>query len=265
MIVIDGKKIAQRTIEELKTHPKPIKKLAAVLVGESPASISFLKQKERVAQELGVEFQLYKLPENIEQEDLESKIESIGNNERVGGMILQLPLPAQFNRERVLAKINPAKDIDALTPAAPVEPLPVGVVKDILLSVIASERGNLEEYLKDKVVAVVGRGILVGKPIAEWLKGKCRAVLVLYSGSNLAELNKADLIISAAGKAGLINPRSLKNSAAVIDFGFDMKDGKISGDLATENLESLSFYTPTPGGTGPILVAKLFENFYKLL
>jgi len=269
MAAINGRDIAGKIISDLKIRPIPGKKLAAIFVGESPASESFLRQKEKVAKELGIEFQIYQLPESMDQEDLEDKVERIGKSEKIGGMIIQLPLPDKFNRERILARINPAKDIDALTPGSPVEPLPVGVIKEIISSIIANEPGELAEYLKNKSVAVVGRGILVGKPIAEWLKGKCREIKVFFSGSDLSELKNYDLVMTGVGKAGLIKPEALKFGAGVIDFGFDMKGGKISGDLDTTRLTAnnsrLSFYTPTPGGTGPILVAELFKNFYRLI
>lgn len=260
MIVIDGKKIAAEILEPLKYQPKPEKKLVAVLVGDDSSSISFLKQKEKMAKELGIEFKLYTFTGDVDQEDLEEKIEEIGKDERVGGIIIQLPLPPRFNRERIIARINPKKDIDAITPNVLVESLPVAVLKAILSSVGYD--------INDKVVAVVGRGILIGKPVAEWIKGKCREVLVFSSASNLADLKIADLVITGVGKAGLIKPEMLKSGVGVIDFGFDTKDGKISGDLDIKSLvtshSSLSFYTPTPGGTGPILVAELFRNFYLL-
>ena len=113
----------------------------------------------------------------------------------------------------------------------------------------------------------MGLGALVGRPIALWLMGKCAHLDLLDKGSDLDVLTNADFVICGVGEAGLIKPANLKEGAGVIDFGYYyFKDGKLSGDLDTTSpdLERLSFYTPTPGGTGPILVAKLMENFYKL-
>lgn len=256
-ILIDGKKIARKVIESLKKFPNPNKKLAAVLVGENPASISFLKQKEKISKELGIEFRLYKFPVEIEEKDLIEEIKKLNRDEAVGGILIQLPLPAKFNRETIIATLDPKKDIDALLPGSSVLPLAVEVVKDIL--------EELHYPPENKIVGVVGRGFLVGKPIAEWLSGKCREVIIFHTKTDLSRIKDCDLVICGAGKAGLIKPEMLKSGAGVIDFGFSAVNGKISGDFDSSNLSSsLSFYTPTPGGTGPILVAELFKNFYRL-
>ena len=142
---------------------------------------------------------------------------------------------------------------------------------------------DANDFLKNKIVAVVGRGFLVGKPIAEWLNGKCGKLIVLNSKSNLRDLQEADLVITGVGKAGLIKPTMLKPGAGVIDFGYDVKKirhekgemgKKIFGDFDSSSLVpnlspllshlSFSFYTPTLGGPDPILVAEIFKNFYKL-
>jgi methylenetetrahydrofolate dehydrogenase (NADP+)/methenyltetrahydrofolate cyclohydrolase len=257
--IINGKEIAQEIIDELRKFPKPQKKLAAVFVGENPASASFLRQKNKIADELGIQFELFKFPDEISEDELIKNVKKIGDDPMIGGMIVQLPLPEKFNRDKVLKAINPDKDIDALV-TKKVAALPVGVVKDIL------EKINYDP--KDKTVAVVGRGILIGKPIAEWLLGKCREVIVLHRGSDFGELKRADLVISGVGRAGLVKPGMLKPGAGVIDFGYDLIDGKIRGDFDVRQIENwklkISFYTPTPGGTGPILVAELFRNFYTL-
>ncbi len=257
MFKIDGKKIAQEIIDELKTKPKPNKILAAVLVGDNPASFSFVKQKKRVADELGIEFKLYDLSSEISQGDLEEQIERLSNDERVGGIIAQLPLPKKFGRDSVLAKINPKKDVDNLTGEAGVEPPAVGVVKDILKKVGWD--------LDNKTVAVVGsKGFLVGQPVVrrlEHLQITGKNFNLKTSDIETKDLKgflaDADLIISGVGKKDLINPEWLRKGAGVIDFGYPP-------DLAGGDYKRLSFYTPTPGGTGPIIVAELFNNFYLL-
>jgi 5,10-methylene-tetrahydrofolate dehydrogenase/methenyl tetrahydrofolate cyclohydrolase len=109
-------------------------------------------------------------------------------------------------------------------------------------------------------------GFLVGKPISDWLNGKCKEIYLLDVGSDLGILKNADLVILGVGKTGLVKPEMLKENAFVIDFGYSMEDGKICGDFEPPSGHSPSAisYTPTPGGTGPILVAQLFENFYRL-
>ncbi len=257
-MVIDGKALARKIIEQLKKLPKPGKALAAVFVGNDPASESFLKQKRKIAEELGVEFRLIPFAASVTEEQLIKEIRLLGENQEIGGILVQLPLPEKMDRDRVLAAIDPKKDVDALTPAAPVSALAVEVVKDILEETHYDAAG--------KIIGVVGRGILIGRPVAEYFSGKCREVIIFHTKTDLSRIKECDLVISGAGKAGLITPHILKPGAGFIDFGFAMKEGKISGDLDLSDpaVNALGFYTPTPGGTGPMLVAEIFKNFYKL-
>jgi len=264
---ISGKEIAERIIERLKSQSKPQKTLAAILVGDNPSSISFLRQKQKIAEELGVNFEIHKFDESISESDLVKKVKEMGESENIGGVIIQLPLPKNFNRENILNAIPKEKDVDALN-GAPVLPPAVEVAREIL--------ETINYKLETGKIAVVGLGFLVGRPISEWLKGnpstglraRCAELYLLDIGDSLDVLKNADLVITGVGKAGLIKPEMLRNGAVIIDFGYDSVNGKISGDFDINNLkaneaEGLT-YTPTPGGTGPILVAKLFENFYKL-
>jgi len=288
VLLVRGKQIAQEIIEELKRKPKLNKFLAAVLVGNNPASVSFLKQKEKVAKELGVDFRLYKFPADIKQDPLRKEVLKIAQHRTCGGIIVQLPLPEHLNKHYVLNVIPREKDVDVLSERAlgafytgrnPVLPPAVSTVQTVLqnskfsrhLSIKSSEGGippKAGQFSISKAV-VVGRGFLVGKPIATWLTDKVSELYVLGSKSDLGVLKQADLVISGVGKAGLIKPEMLKQGAGVIDFGYDTVNGKISGDfdvsqLANQPTSKLSFYTPTPGGTGPILVAELFSNFFIL-
>lgn len=277
---IPGKEIAGKIISQLKSRPVPKKILAAVLVGDDPGSISFLKQKQKTAKELGVDFRLYKFGAELKNDDLRKEMGKLAKLSRVGGIIVQLPLPAHINRRYVLNAIPIEKDVDVLSEKAqrafaesknPVLPPSVGVVNEILTI--------YDLQLTTSRVAVVGLGFLVGKPISEWLKDKTKELYLLDIGSDFSILKNADLVITGVGKPGLIKPEMLKENAGVIDFGYgvETKDQeqetsnskKIHGDFDTAHynittLKHLSFYTPTPGGTGPILVAKLMENFYKL-
>jgi methylenetetrahydrofolate dehydrogenase (NADP+)/methenyltetrahydrofolate cyclohydrolase len=276
MTQINGADIARKIIDELKLKPIPKKILAVVLVGQNPASLSFIKQKEKLAKELAVDFRVYKFPENISADDLRQEVGKISQQKPVGGVIVQLPLPKQINAQYVLNAIPREKDIDVLGERALgafyagrslVLPPSVGVVEEILKSI---------KYQVSSIkVAVVGLGFLIGKPIANWLMGKCPEIYLLDIGSDFEILKQVDLVITGVGKAGLIKPEMLKDSATVIDFGYDTKESQsanrkaqIKGDFDSERLaisdSRLAFYTPTPGGTGPILVAKLFENFYGL-
>jgi methylenetetrahydrofolate dehydrogenase (NADP+)/methenyltetrahydrofolate cyclohydrolase len=298
-MIIDGKKIAQEIIERLKAMPRPEKIFAAILVGENPVSESFLRQKEKTAKELGIDFRVYKFPETIKNDDLRKEVGKIANLKKVGGVIVQLPLPEHLNKHYILNAIPREKDVDVLGERAlgafyngrsVVLPAAVGTVEEILkatqkirihpLLPKATPRRvndpNKSEILFDKI-AVVGAGFLIGKPITVWLMNqKVKELAIFEKGSDLSELKNFDLVISGVGQAGLIKPAMLKPGAGVIDFGYtiiEMSNEQgvmsktISGDFDSSlisHLSSLFFYTPTPNGTGPILVAKIFENFYRL-
>ena len=274
MQIIDGKQIAGEILERLKTLPKPGKFLAGVLVeatrstdstgspqassGQESASASFLKRKEKTAKELGIDFRLYRFPVDITNDALREEVGKIAAHKTCGAVIVQLPLPEQINRHYILNAIPREKDVDVLGERAlgafytgrnPVLPPPAGVVKAII------------ENLR---VVVVGRGLLVGRPVALWLMGQVRELIVLGRNADLSILKEADLVISGVGKAGIIKPDMLKPEAGVIDFGYDSGRGDFDSQLLAASSQQPTFYTPTPGGTGPILVAKLMENFYVL-
>ncbi|MBI1838981.1 MAG: bifunctional 5,10-methylenetetrahydrofolate dehydrogenase/5,10-methenyltetrahydrofolate cyclohydrolase [Candidatus Colwellbacteria bacterium] len=264
-----GKEISKDIVKKLKSFPVPNKILAAVLIGNDPTSISFLAEKEKIAKELGVDFRVYDFPEDSSNDDLRKKIGKLARQGSVGGVIVQLPLPEGVNKYYVVSAIPREKDVDVLGERAlgafyndrnPVLPPAIEVVKELV------QRTSFK--LESAKVAVIGLGALVGKPISVWLIGKCAELYLLGRGSDLKVIQKADLVISGVGKAGIVNAGMMKAGAGIIDFGYYyFPDGGLSGDFAagdSEEMNKLSFYTPTPGGTGPILVAKLFENFFTL-
>ncbi|MFA4872115.1 MAG: tetrahydrofolate dehydrogenase/cyclohydrolase catalytic domain-containing protein, partial [Patescibacteria group bacterium] len=270
------------------------------------ASLSFLKQKEKVAKELGIDFRIYE-PEHtkycvlgrahtsqcmcsgFQNDSLRKFVLKIANLKKVGGVIVQLPLPEHLNKHYILNVIPREKDIDVLGERALgafyngrniVLPPAVEVVKEII--------ENCKLKIENLRIAVVGAGFLIGKPIAVWLMNqKVKELTIFEKGSlpaqagDLTELKDYDLIISGTGVAGLIKLEMLKQGAGIIDFGYSMGKElgimnnelgiKIRGDLDVSDIQNSKFkiqnsgfYTPTPGGTGPILVAKIFENFYNL-
>lgn len=255
MMTIDGKRIAVEVVERLKTRPAPEKFLVALMVSNDPASASFVNQKEKVAKELGVDFRVARYAFDITERELVAAVRKYADDEKCGGVILQLPLPAHLDRAQVIAAIPPEKDVDALRGEGVVLPPAVGVVQEILQT-------TNHELPVDKV-AVVGIGFLVGQPIAQWLKGKAKELVTLDIDDDLRKIKNADVVVLGAGKAGLVTSAMVKDNALVIDFGYSMESGKLKGDFNPEGAEHIT-YTPTPGGTGPILVAKLFENFYQL-
>lgn len=269
MRIIDGKAIAAEVLGRLKAKPVPKKFLGAVLVGDDKGSVSFLKQKEKTAKELGIDFRLYRFPATIKNDELRSEVGKIAGHKTCGGVIVQLPLPEQLNWYYILNAIPKEKDVDVLSERTLgafyagrglVLPPAVGTVDEIM----RYEKLDIENF----AVAVVGLGLLVGRPVVNWIMRRAKETILLRSVSDLGLLKHADIVITGVGKAGLIEPAMLKDGAGVIDFGYGTKDGKYSGDFDVHGTEigdpRSAFYTPTPGGTGPILVAKLFENFYEL-
>jgi methylenetetrahydrofolate dehydrogenase (NADP+)/methenyltetrahydrofolate cyclohydrolase len=268
-MVIDGKSIANEIVGRLRRLPKPARFFGAVLVGDDPPSLNFLKQKEKVAQELGIEFRLYELPLDVTTDKLREEIGRLAKPKHCGGFIVQLPLPENVNRHYVLNAIPKEKDVDFLSEAA------LGAFYTGRSKVIPPSAGTVEEILKlehrnlrDLTVVMVGAGFLIGKPVGFWLQNRVAELIVLDSGVKdlHAKLGEADIVISGVGQPGLFGAESLKNGAIVIDFGFSHgQGGKIAGDFNPTDAEERGIhYTKTPGGTGPILVAKLFENFYAL-
>jgi methylenetetrahydrofolate dehydrogenase (NADP+)/methenyltetrahydrofolate cyclohydrolase len=260
--------MAAEIVERLKGKPRPEKFFGAVLVGDDAASLNFLKQKEKVAKELGIEFRLYQLPVGITTDGLRAEIGRLAAPATCGGFIIQLPLPEAINRYYALNAIPKAKDVDCLTEAALgafyterglIAPPAVATVQEIL----KRERRTLREL---KVV-MVGAGFLIGKPVGFWLQNRVAELVVLDATvKNIHEkLADADIVISGAGHANLFGAQHLKDGAVVIDFGFNRVDGRNVGDFDPAGADEKNIdYTKTPGGTGPVLVAKLFENFYLL-
>ncbi|MEK7093745.1 MAG: bifunctional 5,10-methylenetetrahydrofolate dehydrogenase/5,10-methenyltetrahydrofolate cyclohydrolase [Patescibacteria group bacterium] len=268
MSIVNGTEIAKEILERLKKEPQPKKFLAAILVGDDPASTSFIRQKEKVGKELGVDFRLHTFPADIAEEKLKEEILKITSDENCGAVLVQLPLPSHIDRQHILNCVPKEKDVDVLGKEASemffrgensIHPPAVAVVEEII--------DRLKLDVESLSVAVIGVGLLVGKPISLYFESKVKKLDVFHrsSGDVKTQLKDFNLIISGAGTAQLFSAKNLGSQAVVIDFGYGDVDGKMAGDFdpAGAEVSSVSF-TPTPGGTGPILVAKLYQNFYKL-
>ncbi len=260
--ILDGKKIANEILNELKEEALkllPIR-LAVVLVGSDPASISFVKQKQRAAKKIGVGFKLYRFNENISEQKLIEKIKKIIKIKDNTGIIVQLPLPKHIKQQKILNIIPAKKDVDALSvDNSFVEPPTAsGIIR------------MLNEYsikIKGRKVVIIGRGKLVGKPLAKIIK-KAGADLMICDirTKNLKPYTlKADILISATGCPYLIKEDMVKNKAIVIDAGFAKINNKITGDVDFKNVRKKAKYiTPVPGGVGPMTVAMLMNNLIRL-
>ncbi len=268
-MIIDGRAIARDIINRLKREASPKKFLALVVVGGNAETESFVREKEKTAKALGIDLRKYSFPLEITQDELRREVLKIAQHKTCGGTVVQLPLPGQINAQYVLNAVPREKDVDVLGERAlgafyagrnTVNPPAVETIKEIL-KVVGKEN------LGEAHAVIVGAGILVGKPTSVWMQKKAATLSVL--DKNTADktlfLKDADLIISGVGVAGIVDADKLKDSALVIDFGYDATSGKLRGDLTPPEKETGITYTPTPGGTGPILVAKLFENFFRLV
>lgn len=271
-IILDGKMLRDKIFESLKAkldkmQQKPT--LAVILVGENPASQIYVRNKKKTAEKLGINSLSIEYPSDISEEELLNKIKELNSDEKVTAILVQLPLPAHINKNRIIDAILPQKDVDGLTPYnlgklfSGEEPYVYPCTpKGILLL--------LDEYnikLEGKKIVVVGRSNLVGKPVAQMLLKRNATVTMCHSHTkNLSEITKtADIIVSAVGKK-VIGEKMLKSDCVVIDVGiFRDENGKISGDVDFENVSKTAAYiSPVPGGVGPMTIASLMLNTVEL-
>lgn len=268
MTELSGQKIAEAIIGRLKEQVSPQKYLAIVVVAPDATTESFVRQKKKVAEELGVDFRLYKFPEDSTQDGLRQEVRKIAEHSTCGGVIVQLPLPAHINRHYVMNVIPREKDVDVLGERA-LGALYAGrntVLPPAVETVLAITE-SLKIKFDETTMAIIGAGLLIGKPISLWASSQVKELAIFQKSTSdiKNKLKNYDLIVSGAGSPHLFSAEDCAPGAVVIDFGYGKKDGELAGDFNPEGHEAIpGVYTPTPGGTGPILVAKLFENFYRL-
>lgn len=249
--ILDGKKLSEKILEDLRIKIKKSGKklkLAAILVGEDKDSKIFLRQKERACQKVGIDFQLFKFSASIGQEVLEKEVGKIARQENQG-IIIQLPLPGHIKTQEVLNLIPAEKDVDALSGKI----LPEKILAPVLGGVLELFK-EYEINIKGKNVVVVGRGLLVGKPVSEWMKKNGVRVSVIDKKTrNISEITKkADILISGVGKQKLIKGDMIKEGTAVVD---------VAGDVDFKTVEPrASYIAPIPGGVGPMTVVTVIKN-----
>ena len=278
-IIIDGKEIARKKREEAASGAAELKSrgitpcLAVVLVGEDPASVSYITGKEKALNEAGMESRDIRLPDYTGEEVLLTLVKELNNDASVHGILVQLPLPRHIDENSVIAAINPAKDVDGFHPVSAGKLIlgcpcffpctPHGVV--VLLREINIPTAGAH-------VVIVGRSNIVGKPLANLLLRReiNATVTVCHTGSGDLDryTREADILIAAAGRPRLITADMVKNGAVVIDVGVNRvqdsgakKGYRLVGDVDFENVkEKASYITPVPGGVGPLTVAMLLHN-----
>jgi len=269
--LIDGKKVAADIRAQLKTEIEELKSkgihpgLAVVLVGENPASKKYVASKEKACTEIGIASFAHKIPETATQAELVKILDELNNDPKVHGILVQLPLPKGLNEKEIMNMISPAKDVDGFGPEALgklvldetgfVPCTPHGAIKML-------EAYNIDP--KGKHAVVVGRSVIVGKPLALLLLRKHATVTIAHSRTpDLKDVClKADILCVAVGKAKMITGDMVKEGAAIIDIGINVTpEGKIVGDVDFEAAkERASYITPVPGGAGPMTIAMLMYN-----
>ena len=287
MILLDGKKTSEEIknelaieVEKLKKEGKKVPHLAAIIVGNNGASITYVNAKVKACEKVGFGSSLIQLPEETTQADLLRKIKELNNDDEVDGFIVQLPLPDHIDEEIVLNAVSPLKDVDGFHPAN------FGKVALGLRSVIPATPNGILELLErynvetsGKHCVVVGRSHIVGLPMSILMgqnryPGNCTVTLTHSKTKNLAEITKtADILIVALGRPEFITGDMVKEGVTVVDVGItrvpdaSKKSGfRLLGDVHFESVAPKSeFITPVPGGVGPMTIASLMQNTLKAL
>ena len=284
MKILDGKKTAQeikneiaKEVAEMIDKGLPAPHLAAVLVGNDPASQTYVRNKERAAQSVGITSSTYTLPENATEKELLELIDFLNKDEQVSGFIVQLPLPKHIDEQKILMAVNPAKDVDGFHPVnvgrmvlglpAYISATPLGIVELLKRNDIQTE---------GKHVAVLGRSNIVGRPVSILLSQKSpygnATVTLCHSRTGNLEsfVRQADIIIAAIGVPEFVKADMIKSGAVVIDVGIHRVDAdnekgyKLTGDVDFKEVAKVaSAITPVPGGVGPMTIAALLMNTLK--
>ncbi len=271
MILLDGKVVKKEVLEQIKKELVNIERplgLAVIQVGEDEASKVYVRQKAKMAEELGFNFQHIQLPENVEETELLRKIDELNEDDTVDGILVQMPIPKHLNPSVIQNRINYLKDVDGLTD------LNAGCLvhnKESLVPCTPQGIIELLQYynieLKGKNVTIIGRSDLVGKPLASLMTNNDATVTLCHSKTKNLNLytKHADILIVAVGKAKLIKEDQIKKGAVIVDVGINrQEDGSLCGDVDFEQVkDKASYITPVPGGVGQMTVACLAKNTYK--
>ncbi|MDR2789588.1 MAG: bifunctional methylenetetrahydrofolate dehydrogenase/methenyltetrahydrofolate cyclohydrolase FolD [Campylobacteraceae bacterium] len=274
MTLLDGKTLSNAIQDEIKKETDALRKknitagLAVILVGDNPASQSYVKMKEKACDKAGIYSILHKMPSSISEDKILEIISMMNQNSNIDGILVQLPLPKHVNQTKIIEAIDPAKDVDGFHPFN-VGRLAAGLDGFVPCTPLGVMR-LLEHYgigVKGLNACVVGASNIVGKPMMNLLLNAFATVDIchIYTKDLASHTKKADLLIVGVGKAGLITKEMIKECAIVIDIGINhLENGKLVGDVDFENAASkCSFITPVPGGVGPMTIAMLLENTIK--
>lgn len=269
--IIDGKAVSAKVKERVRKEAEVLKQkgieigLAVVIVGDNPASRVYVNNKKKACAEVGFTSYEYALPEETTEAELLELVEKLNNDDRVNGILVQLPLPKQINENAVINAIRPDKDVDAFHPEN------VGHIMIGDFSFLPCTPAGVMELIAEtgvdvcgKNCVVIGRSNIVGKPMAMLLLHKNGTVTICHSRTkNLAEIcSQADILVAAVGKAGFVTPDMVKEGSVVIDVGMNRNaEGKLCGDVDyAACFDKAGYITPVPGGVGPMTIAMLMRN-----
>ena len=271
-MILDGKQLSQELKDEMRQEVDALAKeygrrpcLMVVIVGNNPASQSYVRGKIKATEYVGFDGSLVSLPEDVTEDALIAEIERLNQDEQVDGILVQLPLPKHISEDRVIAAISPEKDVDGfhatnvarlwLNQPCIVPCTPKGVI-------VMLDRAGIE--ISGKNAVVVGRSNIVGKPVAKLLLDRNATVTIAHSRTkNLKEVcRQADILVAAVGRPQMLTADYIKPGAAVIDVGINrLEDGRLVGDVDFEGAKAIAgAITPVPGGVGPMTITMLMRN-----
>ena len=270
-MIIDGNKEAETVKNEIKKEISDIKlktnkapSLTVILIGDYAPSKIYVKNKEKSALEVGIKSEVIKYPKDVSEKEILKKIDDLNKNEKISGILVQLPLPTHISKEKIINAIIPSKDVDGFNP------INVGNLSSGFNSIVpCTPLGclllikKMEKNLSGKHAVIIGRSNLNGKPMAQLLlKENCTVTIVHSKTKNLQnECLKADILVAAVGVPKLVKKNWVKKDAVVIDVGINKVGDKIVGDVSFDELkDDVKAITPVPGGVGPMTIACLLKN-----
>ena len=272
MILLDGKKVSEKILEDVKERVKHLSKkpyLVVILVGDDSASRVYVNNKKKAAEKVGVSSEIIELPAETSEADLLDIISKLNSDDSVTGIMVQLPLPSHINKQHIVTAILPQKDVDGFNPVnqgkliSGIEPYYYPATPQGILML-------LDEYnipIEGKQAVVIGRSNIVGKPMAQMLLNRNATVTMCHSFTpNLDEIIKsADIVVSAVGKK-IVRCKMVKKKSVVVDVGiFRDANGKLTGDVDFDFVSpSCGYISPVPGGVGPMTIASLMYNASKV-
>ena len=270
-MIIDGKKIAEELREELKKKIiefkatyKSVPGLTVILIGEDPPSKIYVKNKQKYAKDIGINSEIIKYQENVDEKTVLDKISKLNNDKKISGILVQLPLPKQINKKKIIDAILPEKDVDGFHPVN-VGNLSSGYECKVPCTPLGCHLllRKVEKDLKGKHAVIIGRSNLNGKPMAQLLlKENCTVTITHSKTKDLKnECKRADIIIAAVGQPKLVKGDWVKKGAIVIDVGINKTANGLEGDVDFEEVSKVAkAITPVPGGVGPMTIACLLSN-----